>query len=134
MRAAGALERPGRGDGGFTIVEVIVAIMVLSIGVLGLAGTAGLLVRQVTLAELTTQRTAAFQSVVERLRSLEWESVGNGSTTIGSYAVQWWIQEDHAQSRVMKIVTVGPGLSTEGGLMTLRPSVADTFTYRILRY
>ena len=33
---------------GFTIVEVVVAIVILSIGILGLAATAGVVVRQMT--------------------------------------------------------------------------------------
>ena len=128
---------PARGassqEGGFTIVEVIMAILVLTIGVLGLAGTTALMVRQVTLGELATQRAAAFQSSVEYLRSIDWEAIDEGSETVGSYDVEWWIDTDGSQSRVMKIVTVGPGVSMATGFPSLRNDVADTFTYRLLR-
>ena len=119
---------------GFTLVEVIVATLILAVGVLGLASTTGFLVRQVTLGEMATQRAAAFQIAIERLRALDWESVGSGSTTEGRYAVNWWIAQDYAQSRVVKIVTNGPGLSATAGFPTLKPNVVDTFTYRLLRY
>jgi prepilin-type N-terminal cleavage/methylation domain-containing protein len=124
--------RPRR-DAGFTIVEVIVAMVILTAGVVALAGATALMVRQVTLAEVATARAAAFQSVIERLRALDWEDVGSGSTTEGRYAVSWSIAEDLPQSRVMRIVTVGPGFSTSPGYPSLRPSIADTFTYRLLR-
>ena len=56
---------------GFTIVEVIVAMVVLAIGVLGLAGTAAYIVRQVTLADIMTERAAALQTAVERIQAAE---------------------------------------------------------------
>jgi prepilin-type N-terminal cleavage/methylation domain-containing protein len=118
---------------GFTLVEVIVATLILAVGVLGLAGTTGLLVRQMTLGEMATQRTAAFQTAIERLQALDWEAVSSGSTTVGRYAVNWSVANEYAQSRVMRIVTRGPGLSTSGGYPTLRPNVYDTFTFRLLR-
>ena len=121
-------------EGGFTIVEVVVAIMILTFGVLGLAGTTALMVRQVTLAQMATERAAALQSVLEQLRSTDWESVADGSATVGQVDVTWWIDQDFTQSRVMKVVTVGPGVSTASGIPVLRPDVADTFTYRLLRY
>jgi prepilin-type N-terminal cleavage/methylation domain-containing protein len=123
-----------RAAGGFTLVEVIVATLILAVGVLGLASTTGFLVRQVTLGEMATQRAAAFQIAIERLRALDWESVGSGSTNEGRYAVNWWVAQEYAQSRVVKIVTNGPGLSATAGFPTLQPHVVDTFTYRLLRY
>ena len=126
--------REQRGQGGFTIVEVVIAIIVLTFGVLALAGTTALLVRQVTLGQLATERAVAFQSTVEYLRALDWNDVGDGSDTIGPYEVEWWIDEDGANSRVMKILTVGPGISTVTGVPSLRNDVHDTFTYRILNY
>jgi prepilin-type N-terminal cleavage/methylation domain-containing protein len=118
---------------GFTLVEVIVATLILAVGVLGLAGTTGLLVRQVTLGEMATQRAAAFQTAVERLQALDWEAVSSGSTTVGRYAVNWTVTTEYAQSRVMTIVTRGPGVRTSSGYPSLHPSVSDTFTFRLLR-
>jgi len=123
---------PRGNEAGFTIVEVIVAIMILAFGVLGLAGTTGLVIRQVTLGQMATERAAALQSAIEQLRSTAWESIADGSATVGNYDVTWWIDQDFSQSRVMKIETVGPGVNTSAGFPVLRPNVSDTFTYRIL--
>lgn len=119
---------------GFSLVEVVIAIVILAVGVLGLAGTTALVVRQVTLGEMTTKRAAAFQTAIEQMRALEWEEIGGGSTTVGDYVVSWWVDSEYTQSKVMKIATLGPGVSTSGGFPTLVQNVADTFTYRLLRY
>ena len=118
---------------GFTLVEVIVATLILTVGVLGLAGTTGLLIRQVTMGEMATQRAAAFQTAIERLQALDWEAVSGGSTTVGRYAVNWSVAHEYAQSRVMTIITQGPGVSTSSGFASLRPNVSDTFSFRLLR-
>lgn len=117
---------------GFSIVEVIVAILVLAVGVLGLAGTTAYIVRQVTLGDLMTERSAAFQTVVDRLQSLPFDSVKNGSATIGVFKATWTQALDGPQNKVVTIVTVGPGLG--GALVpTNDPVAVDTFVFRVLR-
>ena len=117
------------------MVEVIVAIVILAVGVLGLAGTTALVIRQITLADLTSERAAAVQTVIERLRSMAFDSVGSGSATQGSYAMAWTSVDDGNQSKVVTIVTAGPGLGTATGspIPLILASVRDTFQYRVLR-
>lgn len=54
---------------GFTLVEVMVAIVVLSIGVLGLAATAGVVVRQMTGAVHQSVAATVAYSRMERIRT-----------------------------------------------------------------
>lgn len=54
---------------GFTIVEVMVAIVILSIGVLGLAATAGVVVRQMTGAVHQSVAATVAYSRMERIRT-----------------------------------------------------------------
>lgn len=117
---------------GFTMVEIIIAIVILAIGLLGLAGSTGYLVRTVTLADLLTERTFASQTVIDRLQSLPYANVVDGTDTIGVFAVDWEAVDDGPQSKVLTVVTVGPGLSP-GGMGNLAPAVADTFVFRVLR-
>lgn len=121
-----------RSRAGFTMVEVIIAIMVLAVGVLGLAGTTAYIVRQVTLADVMTERTAALQTVIERVQAMPFDSVGAGSDSIGSFAVQWSATDEGTWSRLVTVITVGPGLRTSGSSSTpfLGPDVADTFVVR----
>jgi prepilin-type N-terminal cleavage/methylation domain-containing protein len=117
---------------GFSMVEVIIAIIVLAIGVVGLAGTTAYIVRQVTLADLMTERSAAFQTIVDRLQSLPFDSVKNGSATIGVFNATWTQVLDGPQNKVVTIITVGPGLG--GALVpTNDPVAVDTFVFRVLR-
>lgn len=118
---------------GFTIVEVVVAMIILTVGVLGLAGTTMYVVRATTYGDITTERSAALQSVVERLRSLDYDSVNASSDSIGGFTVSWTVQTA-TRSKLVRIITTGPGLKTSGsGPPLIRPSVADTFEYRIMR-
>ena len=54
---------------GFTIVEVVVAIVILSIGILGLAATAGVVVRQMTGAVHQSVAATVAYSRMEKIRT-----------------------------------------------------------------
>ncbi len=125
---------PARTDSGFSLVELIMAVLVLALGVVGLAGTTVNIMRQLTLAETTTARAAALQTVVERMRALPFDSLADGADAIGRFSVSWTVVASTSQTTSLQIVTVGPGLtSASGGAPILSSSVADTFTYRALR-
>lgn len=120
---------------GFTIVEIVVAMIILTVGVLGMAGTTAFVVRQVTLAQVTTRRAAAVQDVVERLRAVEYQNMASGQDSIGPFHVRWVVADDGARSATITVLTLGPGLATVGGtpFPMLQPSVSDTFVYRRIR-
>ena len=117
---------------GFTMVEVVIAMLILSIGVVGLAGATAQIVRQVTLADLMTERSVAFQTIIDRLQSLPYDSVNTGSDSVGIYAIRWSSVNDGAQSKIVTLITAGPGIST-GAFPTNNPVATDTFEFRILR-
>ncbi|MDT8342606.1 MAG: prepilin-type N-terminal cleavage/methylation domain-containing protein [Longimicrobiales bacterium] len=118
---------------GFTLVEVMVALVILAVGILGLAATTMYAVRQTTFGEITTERSAALQSVLERLRAMEFDSVRSGTDSVGTFQVNWRVVEA-SRTKIVEVVTLGPGLaSAPGAPPSLAPSVADTFVYRIHR-
>ena len=120
-------------NSGFTLVEVIVALVILAVGVLGLAGTTALVIRQVTLADVATERAAALQSVVEEFRATPYTQLASGSQSVGIFSVNW-TATSVGSSTMMEIVTLGPGLKTGTGTMPyMAGSVTDTFSYRIIR-
>lgn len=68
----------GRGTGwspvrhtqcGFSLLEVLIAVLVLSIGLLGLAGLHAVGLRSVDSANLRTQATVLAQDILERMRA-----------------------------------------------------------------
>lgn len=119
---------------GFTMVEVMIAIVVLAVGVLGMAGTTAYIVRQITLADVMTERAVAVQTVVERLQAAPFADVGSGADSVGIFAVRWTSYSESSTSKLVTLVTTGPGLQTSSGnpFPFLGPSVADTFEYRVI--
>jgi Tfp pilus assembly protein PilV len=116
------------------MVEVIIAIMILAFGLLGMAGTTALVVRQITLADVSTERTAALQTTLERLRALPFDSVASGSDSVGIFGVRWLVTTPSNQWKVVDVITSGPGMGRgSGGFPMLVNNVSDTFTYRIIR-
>ncbi len=116
------------------MVEVIIAIIILTLGVMGMAGTTMLVVRQVTLARVMTERSVALQSVVERVQAMNYDNVGSGSDSLGVFRMTWSATAETSQSKLVRIITTGPGVKTAGGgFPVLVGGVADTFQYRIIR-
>jgi Tfp pilus assembly protein PilV len=117
------------------MVEVIIAIVVLAVGVLGLAGTTAYIVRQVTLADITTERAAALQTAIERIQSMGWDTIDTGSDSVGIYGVRWTTQLSMAQLKEVTIITNGPGLqsSPSNPFPILSQQVTDTFVFKVIR-
>lgn len=122
-----------RREAGFSLIEVVVAIVILAIGILGLAGTTALSVRQVRASDMATTRAAALQSTLERLRAMEYDSIAAGVDTVGQYT-NTWTSSDDSRSKLITVVSEGPGMqSVSGGMPVFALSVQDTFSYRIIR-
>ncbi|MFO8174887.1 MAG: prepilin-type N-terminal cleavage/methylation domain-containing protein [Longimicrobiales bacterium] len=127
-------EPPRNSRSGFTMVEVIIAIVILAFGLLGMAGTTALVVRQISLAEVATERSAALQTTLERLQALPFDSVSTGSDSVGIFAVDWNVSTFINQWKTVEVVTTGPGMASgSGGFPMLTAAVPDTFNYRIIR-
>ena len=123
-------------EAGFSLVELVMAVVVLAFGVVGLATTTLFITRQFTLAEITTERVTAIQSVMERIRATPYDSLGAGADTIGPLVVTWTATINTAMDKAIRIVAVGPGqapISATQSTPMLSSSVADTVFYRVLR-
>lgn len=133
-RRGAGLPGRARSRGGFSLIEVIVAMLVLTVGVLGLAAGTGWMIRTVHYGELETDRSTALQSAIETVRSGAFDDLQDGSDTFGDYTVSWTIGLGTAQARNVEFVVVGPGrLPSDGGMPEISNAVADTFNYPVLR-
>ena len=74
---------------GFTLVELIAAIIILVIGVLGLASTAAVVMRQITGSSMQTRAAIMAQSRLERLRSVNCAAMTAGSATRNGITETW---------------------------------------------
>jgi prepilin-type N-terminal cleavage/methylation domain-containing protein len=127
----------GRGNAraGFSLIEVIVAMVVLTVGLLGLAAGTGWMIRTVQFGQIETARSTALQSAVESVRASPFASMADGSGTFGEHAVEWTLGGGDQRSRTVQFVVSGPGRErlTGAGMPTVVPNAVDTFTYRIVR-
>jgi prepilin-type N-terminal cleavage/methylation domain-containing protein len=75
---------------GFTIVEVIAAVVVLAVGVLGLAGTAAMVTRLLGQGDRQTDAAVMAQKRFEQLRATRCPVAG-GLTTASGATEQWTV-------------------------------------------
>ncbi len=122
-----------RSDGGFSLIELVIAVVVMAIGVLGFLSMNAFLARQTTYAGLQTERTAALVSALEYVNGLPYDSVVNGNDSVGRYEVSWTVSTPEPAAKRVHLITLGPGLSSRGSTMPiLQADVADTFVYTVL--
>ena len=112
-----------KSEGGFTIVEVMIAIVMLSIGVLALASSSGSVTRMMNFGRQRTNAIAIGQSVLDSLRvaaatPTKCTALTNGShgtpAKVG-FTTSWTVATD-ADSRNVTVTVgyqVGPQSKTE---------------------
>lgn len=100
-----------RREGGFTLVEVLVAIVILSVGAFALVGTSRVASASVRRAVLELRTAQLIQEHVERLRTLPVDSVRNGSVSGPAGDALWTVVDSVTYLRVELVVRARP----EGG-------------------
>ena len=120
-------------SGGFTLIEVVMSMTILTYGVLGVAATTLHVVRQVQIAEMDTDRTAVMQSVIERVRAEAFDTYQTASDSTGAYTVEWETWRENSREKGLRVVTTGPRLVNNGGPVTIAAQAADTVEYRLVR-
>lgn len=109
---------------GFSIPELLVALVILTVGVLALAATTGYLILQVRVSELRTARATAVQQAVEELRSTPFTNLSSkaesSAETIGDFSVWWSVQNGGQNLRRVRVYTLGPGYDGQTGWTTAR--------------
>ena len=110
---------------GFTLVEVLVALVVFALGALGLAAETAALTRQIGVGQRAAIVTRAATARLERQRAMACASRGDGAETVQYHAValadlawSWSDRGDSAYRLTLTTVPVGPWA----------PVLADTLT------
>ena len=112
---------------GFTVLEVVIAIVILSMGILGLAGTAASVTRMVGRSQQYGAAAALAAERFEILRSQAMPtpavttpctSLAGGNSTSGTYTVVWTVAS----------VTNGKQVTVVVSTKTARGTRTDTFT------
>lgn len=121
-----------RAAGGFTIVEVLIAIVILAVGMLALATTSIVATTQVKIADLKTEESVAVQQAVEMLKAVPFDSIQPraeaSALRFGSYQVWWSVASPNRFLYRVTVFTKGPGYDAGAGWVT---AARDTFVVEI---
>ena len=88
---------------GFSLVEALVGIMILAIGLLGLAAAATHGLTQTVRARQDMEYFADVQQEIDSLLNRGWGRVQNGSATIRGRAIRWTVTTQSANSQLLKV-------------------------------
>ncbi len=93
---------------GFSLVEVMIAITLLGVGIMSLAGAATLGLAQMGKARQDLQYSADVQQVADSLVGAGWNHVSDGSSTIRGRPVSWTVTTASASSQKVDIILQRP--------------------------
>ena len=111
---------------GFTLVEAMVAIVVFGVGVLGLAGSAAVMTRQMSSGNRLGRATIIARSRVEQFTAQDCTKLANGTASVAGFSEQWVVIPVHAGVRVAEKVTfTGEQASRTRLFVTLLPCLAN---------
>jgi type IV pilus assembly protein PilV len=110
---------------GFSMVEVLMALFVLSVGILAIAATTGHVFTRLHDAGRRTERAFAIQQAVERVRAIPFSQVGTsmGTSVVGDFTVTTELTTATTQVARVRVVTIGPGFRAGVGQVA---DLADT--------
>ncbi len=101
-----ASRRPARG--GFTLIEMIIAIIVMSIGIMGLAGTASYVAIQMGGGNAQTVAAALATKVSDSLAARRCSAIVGGTQTRRGVTVTWTIGDSSRTKWVTEQVQYKP--------------------------
>lgn len=94
---------------GFSLVEVTVAMTLLTVAMMSLAGAAALGLNQMGKARQDLQYSSDVQQVVDSLVSVGWNKVSNGSATIRGRPVTWTVSTVNSNSQKLNVIVTRRG-------------------------
>ena len=97
--------RPSGKRAGFTLVELLVAMMIFAVGMLGLAATAGSVTKMMGGAKRQTIAATVAQSRLEKIRSSPCTTLLSGSDTVRGVVSAWTITAAARSVTVNETVT-----------------------------
>ncbi len=114
---------------GFSLVEVIIAMLILSVGVLAMGASTGFVMNQIQASQLRSERTAAVRQTTEILGGTAWGSLESVCTNAdantfvtGNYNVRCEVSATGNLKRV-RLITSGPSFVAG----RFQPVHVDTF-------
>jgi len=94
---------------GFSLVEILVAVTLLAVAMMSLAGAAALGLSQMGKARQDLQYSADVQQVADSLVAVGWNKVVSGSSTIRGRAVSWTVTTISPNSQKVDVLVTRRG-------------------------
>jgi prepilin-type N-terminal cleavage/methylation domain-containing protein len=94
---------------GFSLVEILVAVTLLAVAMMSLAGAAALGLSQMGKARQDLHYSADVQQVADSLVGLGWNNVTSGTSTIRGRAVSWTVTAISPNSQKVDVVVTRRG-------------------------
>jgi type IV pilus modification protein PilV len=96
-------------DKGFTVIEVIVAIIILSVGILGLASSAATVTRMIGQGQRFSEASAMASERFEILRAQQCEDMDGGDETKGMFEIDWEVSTvNGTQGNMIEVIVTSP--------------------------
>jgi prepilin-type N-terminal cleavage/methylation domain-containing protein len=89
---------------GFSLVEVMIAMTLMGLAMMSLAGAAALALSQMVKSRQDLQYSADVQQVADSLVGRGWNHVSSGSATIRGRPVSWTVSVANANAQKLDIV------------------------------
>lgn len=117
---------------GFSLVEVIIAMLVLTVGMFALGASTGYVSAEIRNATWTTQRAFGRAEIIEQLRATPFDNVVTNATpqAVGRYNLTWTVNSVNPNLKTVMVIASGPAYRMRRGAMT---TVVDTALVNIMR-
>lgn len=109
MRRAANLD----GARGASIVEVLVALVIFSVGVLGFLSAGTLATRETRRGAGALHAWSAAQAQLERLRAQGYDRVTDGSARVQGYSLEWKVVGARPKRIVLVVGPLGDGTAPD---------------------
>ena len=112
---------------GFTLIEIMIAIFILAVGLLGVAGVATTVINGNALGKKVTTATTLAQGKMEELKGTSYSSIVSGSDTQESIYTRTWTVTSDSPASGMKTIEVAVAFSWRDSThnVTLKTIVAE---------
>ena len=98
-----------RATGGFTVIEILVALVVFTVGVLALAGSAARVTRVMTSGRRDLAAAAWASARIESLHGRGCQAVVSGEESREGMTFRWTVSDLDARSRRVRLFVERPG-------------------------
>lgn len=79
---------------GFTLAEVVIALTVFTVGILGLSAAVGVVASRLNASLLQTRVTTSAQARLESLLARRLEAPASDQRRVGETEISWWVGGD----------------------------------------